>query len=268
MAYFSPHRLLPLTSKAPKCPKPKIPEVSLSFFTSAFIPCDPRHSNPNPTSLGESSLHHFYMNAKASNLVSRSGFMRRDVLLGTLLGATSFPFVAFGSLAESDLLGSFQAYEDENNKFRIFVPEGWSVGAGETNRIKSVTAFYPKEVSNSNVSVTIVGVGPDFTGLGSFGKVDAFAETLVNGLDRSWQRPPGVAAKLINSAAANGLYYIEYTLQNPGERLRHIFSAIGIASNGWYNRLYTVTGQVQLFYPTQLDSFDHDQSLGSFLHGF
>ncbi|XP_020696050.1 psbP domain-containing protein 3, chloroplastic isoform X5 [Dendrobium catenatum] len=246
MAYFSPHRLLPLTSKAPKCPKPKIPEVSLSFFTSAFIPCDPRHSNPNPTSLGESSLHHFYMNAKASNLVSRSGFMRRDVLLGTLLGATSFPFVAFGSLAES----------------------GWSVGAGETNRIKSVTAFYPKEVSNSNVSVTIVGVGPDFTGLGSFGKVDAFAETLVNGLDRSWQRPPGVAAKLINSAAANGLYYIEYTLQNPGERLRHIFSAIGIASNGWYNRLYTVTGQVQLFYPTQLDSFDHDQSLGSFLHGF
>ncbi|KAH0465978.1 hypothetical protein IEQ34_006081 [Dendrobium chrysotoxum] len=139
--------------------------------------------------------------------------------------------------------------------------------------IKSVTAFYPKEVSNSNVSITIAGVGPDFTALGSFGKVDAFAETLVrkllipvlklvifvwicllfdlicgvlekvNGLDRSWQRPPGVAAKLISSAAANGLYYIEYTLQNPGERLRHIFSAIGIASNGWYNRLYTVTGQ-------------------------
>jgi hypothetical protein len=43
---------------------------------------------------------------------------------------------------------------------------------------------------------------------------------------------------------AAGLYYVEYTLQNPGERRRHIVSAIGMASNGWYNRLYTVTGQV------------------------
>lgn len=165
------------------------------------------------------------------------------MLLGMLLSASSFPFVALGSVAETDLFGSFRAYEDETNKFRIFVPEGWSVGTGETTSIKSVTAFYPEEASNSNVSITIVGVGPDFTTLGSFGKVDAFAETLVNGLDRSWQRPPGTAAKLISARAANGLYYIEYTLQNPGDRSRHIFSAIGIASNGWYNRLYTVTGQ-------------------------
>lgn len=43
-----------------------------------------------------------------------------------------------------------------------------------------------------------------------------------------------------------GLYYIEYTLQNPGESRRHIYSAIGMANNGWYNRLYTVTGQVNL----------------------
>jgi hypothetical protein len=65
----------------------------------------------------------------------------------------------------------------------------------------------------------------------------------VNGLDRSWQRPPGLAAKLVDSKASNGLYYVEYTLQNPGERRRHIVSAIGMAFNGWYNRLYTVTGQ-------------------------
>lgn len=41
-----------------------------------------------------------------------------------------------------------------------------------------------------------------------------------------------------------GLYYIDYTLQNPGESRRYIYSAIGMANNGWYNRLYTVTGQV------------------------
>ncbi|OEL22923.1 PsbP domain-containing protein 3, chloroplastic [Dichanthelium oligosanthes] len=125
----------------------------------------------------------------------------------------------------------------------VCVCAGWLIGAGEVSGIKSVTAFYPEQAADSNVSVAITGIGPDFTSLKSFGDVDAFAEGLVNGLDRSWQRPPGLAAKLIDSRAANGLYYVEYTLQNPGERRRHILSAIGMAFNGWYNRLYTVTGQ-------------------------
>ena len=33
-------------------------------------------------------------------------------------------------------------------------------------------------------------------------------------MDRSWQTPAGVKAKLIDSRASNGMYYIEYTLQN------------------------------------------------------
>ncbi|KAL8199857.1 hypothetical protein R6Q57_013425 [Mikania cordata] len=40
-----------------------------------------------------------------------------------------------------------------------------------------------------------------------------------------------------------GMYYIEYTLKNPGESERHLLSVLGIANNGWYNRLYTLTGQ-------------------------
>ncbi|XP_026659705.2 psbP domain-containing protein 3, chloroplastic isoform X6 [Phoenix dactylifera] len=151
----------------------------------------------------------------------RSGTKRREALLQIFLSAISFPFIADNASAETD----------------------WLLGAGEANGIKSITAFYPEGTSDSNVSVVITGLGPDFTRLESFGTVDAFAETLVSGLDRSWKRPPGLAAKLINSKAANGLYYIEYTLQFPGERCRHILSAIGMASNGWYNRLYTVTGQ-------------------------
>ncbi|MFS7996481.1 hypothetical protein Hanom_Chr12g01130471 [Helianthus anomalus] len=39
------------------------------------------------------------------------------------------------------------------------------------------------------------------------------------------------------------MYYIEYTLKNPGESERHLYSVLGIANNGWYNRLYTLTGQ-------------------------
>jgi len=42
----------------------------------------------------------------------------------------------------------------------------------------------------------------------------------------------------------SGFYFIEYTLQSPGEGRKHLYSAIGMLTNGWYNRLYTVTGQV------------------------
>ncbi|CAM8886550.1 unnamed protein product [Rhodiola kirilowii] len=124
-----------------------------------------------------------------------------------------------------------KVYTDNVNKFKISIPNDWQVGAGEPNGFKSITAFYPEETSTSNVSVVITGLGADFTRLESFGKVDEFAETLVSGLDRSWQRPPGVTAKLVDCKSSKG------------ESTKHIYSAIGMASNGWYNRLYTVTGQ-------------------------
>ncbi|PAN36213.1 hypothetical protein PAHAL_6G262900 [Panicum hallii] len=181
-----------------------------------------------------------------STTLLEGGVGRREAVFGILLSAVAAPALApAGAPADegTELQEGFTTYEDEANKFSIAVPQGWLIGAGESSGIKSVTAFYPEQAADSNVSVAITGIGPDFTSLKSFGDVDAFAEGLVNGLDRSWQRPPGLAAKLIDSKAANGLYYVEYTLQNPGERRRHILSAIGMAFNGWYNRLYTVTGQ-------------------------
>nr|GMD25970.1 psbP domain-containing protein 3, chloroplastic [Ipomoea batatas] len=136
-----------------------------------------------------------------------------------------------------------RVYSDDVNKFKILIPADWEVGTGEGDGVRSLIAFYPQQASNSNVSIVITSLGADFTRLESFGKVDEFAENLVSGLDRSWKRPPGVAAKLINSKSANGLYYIDYTLQNPGQSLRHLFTVLGIANNGFYNRLYTITGQ-------------------------
>ncbi|KAK9270877.1 hypothetical protein L1049_026463 [Liquidambar formosana] len=171
------------------------------------------------------------------------GTQRRDVMLQMVFTAFSFPVIVSNALAESVVAEDFRIYSDEANKFKITIPKDWQVGAGEGNGFKSVTAFYPEDASTSNVSVVITGLGPDFTRIESFGKVEAFAETLVGGLDRSWQRPPGVTAKLIDCKSSKGFYYIEYSLQNPGESCRHIYSAIGMASNGWYNRLYTVTGQ-------------------------
>ncbi|XP_021746693.1 psbP domain-containing protein 3, chloroplastic-like [Chenopodium quinoa] len=175
-----------------------------------------------------------------------SSTRRREVILQMAFSAifqVATASVSSPAIAVDDVPADFRIYSDDVNKYKISIPQEWQVGAGETDGIKSITAFYPEEASTSNVSVVITGIGPDFTKLESFGNVDAFAESLVNGLDRSWKRPPGIAAKLIDCKAKRGLYYIEYTLQNPGESRRHIYSAIGMANNGWYNRLYTVTGQ-------------------------
>ncbi|CAA7042509.1 unnamed protein product [Microthlaspi erraticum] len=168
---------------------------------------------------------------------------RREVMLQIASSAFFLPLIVSPAFAETNATETFRVYTDEANKFEISIPQDWQVGQAEPNGFKSITAFYPEETSTYNVSVAITGLGPDFTRMESFGKVEAFAETLVSGLDRSWQKPAGVTAKLVDSKASKGFYYIEYTLQNPGEARKHLYSAIGMATNGWYNRLYTVTGQ-------------------------
>ncbi|KAL2529812.1 PsbP domain-containing protein 3 [Forsythia ovata] len=171
------------------------------------------------------------------------GTKRRELLFQAVSAVISLPALTSVALADNELVEDFRVYTDEVNKFKITIPQDWQVGTGEGDGVRSLIAFYPQDTSNSNVSIAITSLGADFTRLESFGKVDAFAENLIGGLDRSWQRPPGVAAKLVDSKAANGLYYIEYTLKNPGESCRHLFSVLGIADNGFYNRLYTLTGQ-------------------------
>uniref|UniRef100_A0A2N9ITX2 PsbP C-terminal domain-containing protein n=1 Tax=Fagus sylvatica TaxID=28930 RepID=A0A2N9ITX2_FAGSY len=134
----------------------------------------------------------------------RCGAKRREVVLQMTIAAFSFPAIIGNALAENDVPENFRVYSDDVNKFKILIPQDWQVGAGEPNGFKSITAFYPEGATSSNVSVVITGLGADFTKMESFGKVDAFAETLVNGLDRSWQRPAGVAAKLIDCRASKG----------------------------------------------------------------
>ncbi|KAK2988184.1 hypothetical protein RJ640_020666 [Escallonia rubra] len=146
--------------------------------------------------------------------------------VSSLLHSQSYIFTALSHRKGlQDASDDFSVYSDDVNKFQIMIPRDWQVGAGDGNGFKSVTAFYPKKASSSNVSVIITGLGADFTRLESFGKVDAFAENL--SFCQNW----------------SGLYYIEYSLQNPGESRRNLLSVLGMANNGWYNRLYTVTGQ-------------------------
>jgi hypothetical protein len=144
----------------------------------------------------------------------------------------------------SDATAAYKLYEDSGDKFSLLVPQEWSKGEGMASGQRKVTAFFPVDDSFTNVNVVITGLGADYTSLGSFGTADAFAENLVNSLDRSWKKPPGQAAKLINSRSREGMYYVEYTIERPGERKRHLLSVVGIGFNGWVNRLYTVSGQV------------------------
>eukprot|EP00249_Psilotum_nudum_P001498 c13986_g1_i2 orf=486-1283(-) len=135
-------------------------------------------------------------------------------------------------------------YKDEVDNFSLQIPTNWVKAEGKASGQRKVTAFFSTDDTSTNVNVLITGLGADYTSLGSFGTADTFAENLVNSLDRSWKRPPGQVAKLISSESRNGLYYVEYTLQKPGERKVILLSAVGIGFNGWYNRLYTVTGQL------------------------
>ncbi|KAG5018131.1 hypothetical protein JHK87_013986 [Glycine soja] len=218
--------------------------VSLCNFTASNAQKGPSPSLPITLDLE----HHITTPSLLSSIEEEEGraVNRRQLILHTpVAAAAAFAVPNALALNGSDVSEDVRVYTDDENKFKIEIPEEWQVGTGdgESSGFKSITAFYPTQASNSNVSVVITGLGPDFTRMESFGKVDEFAQTLVSGLDRSWRKPPGVAAKLIDCKSSNGIYYIEYLLQNPGESRRYLYSAIGMASNGWYNRLYTVTGQ-------------------------
>ncbi|KAJ0255952.1 PsbP domain-containing protein 3 [Hirschfeldia incana] len=209
-------------------------------FSNPRVPtrCSSRRCTSLPALVSAQEHHH--------QILSRDQVVmkRREVMLQIASSGFILPFIVSPAFAETNASEAFRVYTDEANKFEISIPQDWQVGqAAEPNGFKSITAFYPEETSSYNVSVAITGLGPDFTRMESFGKVEAFAETLVSGLDRSWQKPAGVTAKLVDSRSSKGFYYIEYTLQNPGETRKHLYSAIGMATNGWYNRLYTVTGQ-------------------------
>ncbi|KAH7860368.1 hypothetical protein Vadar_012647 [Vaccinium darrowii] len=130
--------------------------------------------------IGNYDTHH--QNSSLPIQYCQSGsVIRRQVLFQSVIAAFSFPpIVSIALAADTDVLGDFRLYSDEANKFKILIPQGWQVGAGDNDGIKSVTGFFPAEPSKSNVTVVITGLGPDFTRLESFGKVDEFAETLVS----------------------------------------------------------------------------------------
>jgi len=176
-------------------------------------------------------------------------------LAAVLLANPSFPAQA----SESAVLTS---YTDAVDKWTMDIPEGWELGVGSATGSaaeRRVVAFFPKGSDGSfNVTVVCTNVGSDFTKMGSFGNPFEFGTRLVGSLDRSSEgkKPKfmggdgrtgdgtGQIAKLINTSPAKDFYTVEYTIEKPNVYNRHLFQVVGLAFNGMYNRLYTVTGQV------------------------
>ncbi|KAK9831107.1 hypothetical protein WJX74_003609 [Apatococcus lobatus] len=182
---------------------------------------------------------------------------RRETLLSAGLAALLVPLQA----QAQDGLEQFQDAEDN---FAISVPSGWSrakgAPAGKQNKFAVPSArrnllWYPEgdPSLSTNVTVTITGVGPDYTSLGSFGTAEQFGDNLVASMDRSYQlrapafgaRPAGSVqeAQLLAAKETNKMYYVEYTFKKPEEEKRHLVSLIALGNNGRLNRLYTLTAQ-------------------------
>ncbi|XP_024516327.1 psbP domain-containing protein 3, chloroplastic-like isoform X1 [Selaginella moellendorffii] len=160
---------------------------------------------------------------------------RNLLLLVPLLAMPATPVFAAGASDE------YQVYE-EQDKFSLTVPKDWIKGEGKVGS-RRVVAFHPSKATFPNVNVIITNLGADFTGIGSLGSVDSFAASVVGSMDRSYKRPPGTAARLVNAVSRNGMYYLDYTVQTPGEAQRHFFSVAGVGETQFYKQLYTATGQ-------------------------
>ncbi|KAL5544516.1 hypothetical protein UlMin_008300 [Ulmus minor] len=131
--------------------------------------------------------------------------------------------------AKTEVSEGFRLHTDDVNNFKVMIPKEWQVGVGESNGFKSITAFYPRENFGSN------GLGLDFYKDITFGKVDESIETMVSGLDISWQRPSGVAAKLLKSKASKELdtyllYFLTELLKNFNFRIIKLVNLVTILS--------------------------------------
>jgi hypothetical protein len=159
-------------------------------------------------------------------------------------------------------------YQDATQKFSITIPSGWSAEKSSISGAEGGYSGYTGErptvillpsdpqARDCNISIVGTNISFEFTKLGSFGNVYAFASNLVGSQDRSnllrfrsldsaTDEDPIQIAKLIDASDRGGeVYEVEYTVQKfPSPLKRHLFVSTTIGFDGKYNQLFTVTGQ-------------------------
>lgn len=171
--------------------------------------------------------------------------LSRRSALGTAVAAAGWTSAAnFAVADETPELIEFT----EDGEFVISHPKGWEVGigsldGGDFGPTRRAVSFYPPgDEEGSNLTVVASPLASDFMSLGSFGDEYTWAFGIVNGVDRSWNNPDGVSAKMVDYKKKSGMYIVDYTQTLPGQYDKHIYSAATIGNvRGAYNILYTVT---------------------------
>ena len=196
---------------------------------------------------------------------------RRRTLGGLLFAALSLPSVASPLAAvadptESSAATTTKTYTDAIDGWQIDVPMSWTQGEGTlgdkpANRfsnaagLQRVVGWVAPTSPTTSLAVTVKTPGADYTGLGSFGKVDDWAENLIASIDRSFMArarfgagknaDPVVTASLVSSkevgSGDNKKYLVEYVTGKTGEPTRRVFTAVSFGESGVLRRFYTVT---------------------------
>jgi len=113
-------------------------------------------------------------------------------LLSGLFGTVASPRPSFADGAESQIT----LYTDAVDGWRIEVPANWTQGEGSLGNKKQdrfsnaagmqrVVGWVSPTSQTTSLAVTAKTPGADYTGLGSFGKVDDWAENLIATIDLS-----------------------------------------------------------------------------------
>lgn len=174
------------------------------------------------------------------------------------------------SSAAEEVVSDALSYSDPQDKFQLAIPQKWVYGTGDLGPpsepgsmaarfgnsagMKRVLAWFPEDNPNVSVSVTITPSGADYTGLGSIGNADQWAERIVSAMDTSYLlRAPDFVRKqaiargqiptvvtLVNAKESQNKYMAEYVTSADGNTTRRILTAVALGSNGRLNRFYTV----------------------------
>ena len=200
--------------------------------------------------------------------IARPELVSRRTALGTglsllsgVVGTVASPWPSFADGPESQIA----QYMDAVDGWRIDVPANWTQGEGSLGNKKQdrfsnaagmqrVVGWVSPTSQTTSLAVTVKTPGADYTGLGSFGRVDDWAENLIATIDRSFMArakfggkdaAPIVTANLVGAkeiGSGDGKKYIvEYVTAKTGEPTRHVFTAVCFGESGKLRKFYTVT---------------------------
>mmetsp|Transcript_26954 Transcript_26954/g.53769 ORF Transcript_26954/g.53769 Transcript_26954/m.53769 type:complete len:251 (+) Transcript_26954:57-809(+) len=162
---------------------------------------------------------------------------------GTVAAITSLlvPFNPLQSVAAEEALA---LYKSPALGFTVLYPSDWERTTQTLSDRRTIELFVPPNIPGTSFFASVTPVRDDYTALSSFGSLDQFGQAGV--LPKGSLQGTGVNSTMVSSAAANNNYYYTYTVSQPGEperRLYSVFSLMPTAQDAAGMNLVSITGQ-------------------------